>query len=158
MSDLIYRRAGIGDVDAMANIRAQVWGTEAFWEERISGYLRGDYHPQHALKPRVVYLALDDESSKGFIAGHLTRRYGCDGELEWLNVVPESRGTGVSAELLRKLAAWFAAQHASRICVDVDPMNEHARTFYTRHGASRLNDHWLVWDNIAVIAAGRSAD
>jgi hypothetical protein len=27
-------------------------------------------------------------------------------------------------------------------------LNETARTFYTRNGAEKLNDHWLVWSDI----------
>jgi len=93
----------------------------------------------------------------GFIAGHLRRRYGCDGELEWINVVPECRGTGIASGLLRLLAAWFVEQEASRICVDVDPANTAARRFYVRHGAEYLNEHWLVWNDIKVALINGSA-
>lgn len=68
----------------------------------------------------------------GLVAGHLTRRHACDGELEWINVIPERRGGGIASALLRKLAAWFAEQKASRICVDVEPSNFAARRFYKR--------------------------
>src|SRR5207249_1752092 len=87
----------------------------------------------------------------GFIAGHLTRRFGCDGELQWINVIPERRGSGVADELLRRLAGWFAQQNASRICVDVDPDNPTERKFYMRHGAQPLNPHWLVWNDISSV-------
>jgi hypothetical protein len=39
--------------------------------------------------PRVSYVAFEQGLIVGFIAGHLTRRYGCDGELEWINVSPQ---------------------------------------------------------------------
>ncbi len=84
----------------------------------------------------------------GFIAGHLTSRYGCDGELQWMDVIPEFRRRSVASELLRRLAKWFAEQGASRICVDVDPANKIARSFYTKHRAEHLNPHWLVWSDI----------
>ncbi len=135
----------------MAGIRAQEWGTQEYWKTRISGYLDCELHPQHALNARVSYVAVEDESVLGFIAGHLTRRYECDGELEWINVIPERRGSGVASELLRCLAAWFGEQKALRICVDVDPANAAARRFYTRHGAGKLNAHWLVWNDISVV-------
>jgi hypothetical protein len=35
--------------------------------------------------------------------------------------------------------------------VDVDPANTTARRFYTRHGAEKLNDYWLVWNDISVV-------
>ena len=101
--------------------------------------------------PRVIYVAWEGDSLVGMIAGHLTRRYSCDGELEWINVIPERRGSGIALELLRRLAAWFAEQKASRVCVDVDPANTTARRFYMRHGTKNLNEHWLVWNDIKVV-------
>jgi len=71
--------------------------------------------------------------------------------LEWINVIPEHRGSGIALALLRKLAAWFAEQKALRICVDVEPSNIAARRFYKRHGAADLNEHWLVWNDINVV-------
>ena|SRR5207302_7689694 len=150
-----YRQAGKSNVPAMARIRAGEWGTEEYWRVRISRYLDRELHPQQALLPRVIYVALEGDSLVGFIAGHLTRRYACDGELEWINVIRERRGSVVASELLRLLAAWFAKQKASRICVDVDPANSTARRFYMRHGADNLNEHWLVWNDIKVVLAER---
>lgn len=151
MSTVYYRRADKSDIPAMARIRAAEWGSDEYWRTRISRYLDCELHPQQALMPRISYVSLEDHSLAGFIAGHLTRRYGCDGELEWINVIPECRGTGIASGLLRLLAAWFVEQKASRICVDVDPTNAAARRFYTRHGAEYLNEHWLVWNDIKVV-------
>lgn len=117
----------------------------------MARYLAGEHHPQHALLPRVIYMAVAGDSLVGYIAGHLTRRYSCDGELEWLYVIPKSRGTGIASELLRQLAGWFAEQKAKRICVNVDPANAAARGFYARHRADALNEHWLVWNDITVV-------
>jgi len=132
----------------MARIRAGEWGTEEYWRVRISGYLNRELHPRQALMPRVIYVALEGDCLVGFIAGHLTRRYDCHGELEWINVIPKRRRSRVASELLRPLAEWFAVHGASRVCVDVDPANTAARRFYTRHGAVKLNEHWLVWKDI----------
>jgi len=150
-----YRLSDKSDVPAMARVRAQEWETEEYWKTRISQYLDRELHPQHALLPRASYSALEGDSLVGFITGHLTRRFACDGELEWINVIPERRGSGVASELLRLLAAWFVDQNAFRICVDVDPANTIARRFYLGHGAATLNPHWLVWDNIRVILGQR---
>src|SRR5467141_1079358 len=125
-----YRHAGKSNVPAIARIRAGEWGTEEYWRVRISRYRHRELHPQQAVLPRVIYVALERDSLVGFIAGHLTRRYACEGELEWINVIPPSRGGGIASELLRRLAAWFTEQKASRICVDVDPANTTARRFY----------------------------
>jgi hypothetical protein len=44
---------------------------------------------------------------------------------------------------------------ASRVCVDVDAANTTARRFYMRHGAEKLNEHWLVWNDISVMRGER---
>ena len=147
---MIYREAMTSDVPALARIRAAEWETQDYWQRRITGYLNGTLHPQQSLPPRVLYVALDGVATVGFIAGHLTRRSGCDGELEWINVVPDHRGTGIAAVLLRLLATWFQQHNALRVCVDPD---EQARAFYSRHGAIALNKHWMVWTDISKLAA-----
>ena len=155
MRTVHYRLAEKSDIPAIARIRAAEWETEEYWRVRVSRYLNCELHPQQALMPRVSYVALEAESLVGFIAGHLTRRYACDGELEWISVTPERRGSAVASELLRLLAAWFVEQKASRICVDVDPANSTARRFYLRHGAEKLNEHWLVWNDIKLVLGHR---
>jgi len=148
---LQYRQATTFDVPGIARVRSERWGTEEYWSTRILGYMNKTAHPQKALMERIVYVALEGETIVGFIAGHLTRRYDCDGELEWIDVEPEHRRAGVATALLKLLAAWFAEQGASRICIDVDPANAPAQSFYRRHGAVNLNEHWLVWENIGLV-------
>lgn len=155
MPIVIYRQVDKSDIPAIAQIRAAEWGGEEYWKTRISRYLDGDHHPQHALMPRVMYVAFEGDCLVGFIAGHLTCRYACHGELEWINVIPASRGSGISSELLRRLGAWFIEQNASRICVNVDPANTAARRFYMRHAAQKLNENWLVWNDIGVVLGER---
>jgi GNAT superfamily N-acetyltransferase len=145
------RVARQADVPAMARLRAANMPSEEAWKLRIASYLAKEHHPRHALRPRICYVALAGEKKlAGYIAGHLTRRYHCDGELQWINVIPKQRGTGVAGELLQRLAKWFVKQKARRICVDVDPANVPARRFYAKHGAKPLNAHWLVWPDIKV--------
>jgi ribosomal protein S18 acetylase RimI-like enzyme len=153
LNRLIYREAGDSDTAAMASIRTAetadyAGGTESF-RLRIAGYLAGTHNPQQALPPRIVYVALDGDSVAGYAAGHLTRRYGCDGELQWLYVVPEHRGGEAASHMLRMTAAWFAEHNAPRVCVNVAPDNGRARRFYIRHGAVELNENWLVWNDVA---------
>ena len=94
-------------------------------------------------------MAAEGRSPVGYVAGHLSRRFGCDGELQWIYVVPEHRRTHVASKLLRFLAGWFLEQGAHRICVDVG--DDEARPFYKRHGAIELNRHWMVWNDIGVV-------
>ena len=159
MSQLLYRQAQETDIPAMAQIRAADWGTEEYWRVRILQYLTQQLHPREALGPRVSFVCLEREKVVGLIAGHLTRRFGCDGELEWVSVQPRYRGKGIASELLRQLAEWFATLGALRVCVDVEPNNEAARRFYRSQGADDLKPHWMIWKDIGqVLRAQRSSD
>jgi ribosomal protein S18 acetylase RimI-like enzyme len=149
MADFHYREAHPDDIPAMAEIRAADWGTEDYWQQRIAEYLAGALHPKEALAGRVAFVCAEEESIVGFIAGHLTRRFGCSGELEWISVRPQYRNRGIASQLLCRLAEWFVANNARRVCVDVDPSNQSARRFYANHGARDMKPHWMVWQNIA---------
>ena len=153
---MIVRDATLADVDSMARIRAAVWGTESYWQVRIRAYMQRTAHPRESLPQRAVFIAAEDGQVVGLIAGHLTRRFGCDGELQWLDVVLERRRHGVGAQLLWTLATWFHGQGARRLCVDVAPDNAHARAFYRKHGAEALTSHWLMWHDSALLTVGHS--
>jgi GNAT superfamily N-acetyltransferase len=148
---VVFRPAEDRDLAAMASIRAKEWETEAYWRMRIGGYLAGERSPQHALSARAAFVAVDNDAVVGFVAGHRTRRYGCDGELEWINVAGERRGAGIAGQLLAMIAVWFVTQGALRVCVDVEPGNTVARGFYAKFGAQRLNNHWMVWEDIRTV-------
>lgn len=156
-----YRRARRSDIPAMAEIRAGDWGTEDYWRERMLQYLTRRLDPREALSPRTCFVSLDGDRVVGLVAGHLTRRFGCDGELEWISVRPAYRGRGVALELLRRLGKWFVAHHARGVCVDVEPTNHAARRFYAGCGATELKPHWMAWKDIGIVlrqpsrAAGR---
>jgi Acetyltransferases len=100
-------------------------------------------------------MAEDVDKPIGYAAGHLTKRFGCDGELQWIYVVQAYRRAGVASQLLRLLAGWFLEQGARRICVDVG--DDEARPFYRRHGAVELNRHWMIWEDVRG-AIDRSTD
>jgi len=142
------RPAEPGDFPAMASIRAGEWQSDAFWLDRIGGYLAGVHSPQHALAPRAAWVALRGDSVAGFVAGHLTRRFDCDGELQWINVAAGYRGKGIADQLLAVMLDWFRQHNAARVCVNVEPGSEIARRFYARHGAVPMGPHWMLWRNL----------
>ena len=144
---ILLRPAADADVPAMAAIRAREWGTEAYWTARISRYLQGEHSPQRALAVRAAFVATDGDAVIGFVSGHRTRRYSCDGELQWINVMEEKRGHGIAGKLLQQMAAWFVKQGVLRVCVDVDPNNTAARHLYKKYGAIPLKPHWMVWED-----------
>lgn len=156
MPELTIRIAALDDVAAMAELRdASGWQGGA-GAEIMRRYLSGEHHPQHALAQRVMFVAESGGSMAGYIAGHRTTRFGCEGELQWLLVAPAYRGGAAAARLLAELATWFATQGVSRVCVNVAPENEAARRFYARHGAVALSEHWMLWSDVAV--AAKAAD
>jgi GNAT superfamily N-acetyltransferase len=115
----------------------------------MSRYLAGEHHPQQALPPRVMFIADEPGQALGYIAGHLTRRFACDAELQWIYVRRDRRGSDAAAGLLRVLARWFLERGARRVCVDVG--DARAGRFYQKHGARRLDRHWMVWDDVGVV-------
>jgi GNAT superfamily N-acetyltransferase len=146
------RRATAADVPRMAasrNTNRDAGQADA----RMAAYLEGRHHPQQALAPRVAYVGTVGEVVVGYIAGHLTRRYGCDGEVQYLYVAPPFRRSGVASMLLLQLAEWFDAQGAARICVDVNEESPGAGPFYASHGAQPLRPHWMVWPDIRSVIA-----
>ena len=150
LEELLYRPATLRDVAAMAQLRSGQWGNAPDWEHTIASYLSGEHHPRHALFTRVVIIAERDGEVVGFIAGHLSRRYQCHGELQWLNVsAQEENAYDIATELLRQLADWFVQNSATRICVDARPGNEAAKNFYMALGAEPLNAHWMIFPDIS---------
>ena len=148
-SNFIYREANDDDVAHLAEIRAANSATKDYWDDRIRKYSRALVSPQQALEPRIIYLALDSDKVVGFVAGHLTRRLNCDGELQWIDTVQGYRRKGIASDLIRILAKWFIDHRAYKICVD--PGDQIARDLYYKNGATNLNEHWLYWDDIRKI-------
>lgn len=136
------------DIPALAALRAahEEGGASA---DRMLRYLAGEHHPQFALRPRAIWAADINAAPVAFIAGHLSQRLGCDGEVQWLYVSAPHRRTGIASALLRVLAAWFVAVDAHRICVNASAIE--ARQFYARLGATAIDSHWIVWEDVRVV-------
>lgn len=143
---ITYRAAELSDVPRLVQLPR---AGEAGGDPRMLQYLAGEHHPQHALAPRGLWLAEVAGTAVGYVAGHLTERFGCEGELQWIYVTPDFRRAGVGSSLLRLVAEWFVEHGAHRVCVDVG--DDAARPFYRRHGAVELLPHWLVWSDIGVV-------
>ena len=139
------RAAELRDVPAMAAVRARRWGSHEFWVDRIGGYLGGTYSPQQALARRAAWVAVQGEALAGFVAGHCTRRFNLDGELEWVNVAEEYRGQGIADRLIETMLAWFRELEILQVCVNVDPDNLPARQLYAKHGAQPFHNCWMLW-------------
>jgi GNAT superfamily N-acetyltransferase len=146
MIDIIFREATREDAPALAQIRGESSESREYWNNRILGYMNYTHHPHQSLHQRIIYVACADRSIIGFIAGHLTHRYNCDGELQWINVIEDYTRRGIASKLIQILANWFVKQDAYKICVD--PGDDAARHFYRVNGAVSLNRHWMFWPDI----------
>jgi MOSC domain-containing protein YiiM/GNAT superfamily N-acetyltransferase len=147
-TSVTYRRINPSDVPVLSRLRNEDESGGAT-EERTKLYLTGQHNPQYALKPRTIFGAFENGELVGYVAGHLSRRFDCQGELQWIYVAQSHRGTEVASKLFQLMAVWFVERSARRICVDVDPANAPARGFYARHGAKPFQPYWMVWDDIA---------
>lgn len=150
-----YREATVADVPAMEQCRrAEPSAGPA--DERMVAYLESRHHPQQALVPRAAFVAEDSGMVVGYIAGHLTRRFECEGEIQYLYVAPMYRGRDVARRLLAMQAHWFLQHRAHKIGVNVEPENSRAVAFYKRQGAIALRPFWLIWHDIRALPLGRS--
>lgn len=141
---ITVRPAIPADISNMAILRG---GGEKLVQTMLA-YLHGDYSPSYALACRRVLIATIDDQFAGYISGQLTTRFGCDGELQWLNVAEPFQRQGVADTLIKELLTWFKAEGAKTICVNVAPENLIARKVYAKHGAVQLNEHWLIWREV----------
>jgi GNAT superfamily N-acetyltransferase len=151
VDEVRFRQATSEDVPAMAQCRyAEPAAGPA--DPRIAAYFNGEHHPQQALLPRTGYVALRGEQVVGYIAGHQTKRHGCDGELQYLFVAPAYRRRGVGTALLRLLAEWFVECGARKICVGItNDSQPEAKPFVEHLGAVPLIKHWYAWGDIQLV-------
>lgn len=147
----IFRTATDPDLPFLARLRSNTEDEVSFWQDRIVRYLSGDHNPQKALPRRIIFIAEVNNTIVGFIAGQLTTRFNCDGELQWLDVALNFRRKKIGSQLVRVLAQWFIQNNAYKICVD--PGNDLARLFYFANNATNLNHHWMYWENIKDVLA-----
>ena len=99
-----------------------------------------------------MYAALAGGRMAGFVAGHLSERFGLEGELQSIYILPGHQRQGLGTKLVIALARWFEKWNARQVCVDHKGESE---AFYLKLGA-RLNDRgWLVWDDFSKVLPQR---
>lgn len=149
MPEITIETATLNDLPALCRLRAEYSGHALEWEPRITAYMIGQHNPQFALEPREVFVAVEDSTDVvGLISGHLTTRFHCQGEIQWLNVQADRRGRRIADKLLDAQFTWFRAHNARRICINVAPSNDACRTVLLRRGAEPLGPGWLVFPDI----------
>ena len=151
--DYTIAEASVDDVEAIVDVTLQSFEdafNKPFYMEREAAinrwkaYMRKEHHPRDAKDSRIVYVSVINGEIVGFVAGHLTKRLGLEGELQSIYVLPEHQGQRIGTQLVVALAKWFKKCNATGVCVDHKDGSE---GFYIKLGAT-FNDHgWLVWDN-----------
>ena len=160
------REAKKSDAEKTARVRAlAVVASEAYDElddvaketrrflSRIEGYLEGTYHPGASLPERAVFVAEEGGEIVGFVAGQRSTRMGCEGELQWMFVLPDQQRRGIGRALLQPMARWFVEQESRHVIIDAPPENPY-RAFYLKYGASELDEYWLHWPDIESAFSG----
>ena len=148
------RAATSDDAEAMAQCRVSDPSAGPA-DPRVAAYFDHRHTPRLALGPRAGFVALDGDRIIGYVAGHLTKRYGYQGEVQYLFVAMEHRRQRVATALLEQLAFWFLQHDARRVCVDVNLDSASAQPFYESVGARSFRPHWWGWEHIGVLTGGR---
>jgi GNAT superfamily N-acetyltransferase len=113
--------------------------------------------PATSRAERVVLKALVDGELVGYLAGHLTTRFGKDAEIENFYVLRSRQRQGIGSALLRRFTAWLAEQGARSLCVGIFRDNPY-QAFYLKYGGAHLNAHWVVWADVAAMRSRLAAD
>ena len=129
----------IGEVDVD-------WATRQYrWQTYFAGQSPATSKPE-----RIVFKVIDDGRIVGFIAGHLTTRFGKDAEIQNFYILKDHQRKGIGYALLIKLVEWLTANKADSLCVGIAEHNPY-QGFYLKYGGQYLNEHWIFWDDIKVI-------
>jgi GNAT superfamily N-acetyltransferase len=114
-----------------------------YWEfEDIAGFeaLRMELLLQRLLKERAlgeIWVAASGDELCGYLIAVCAlslEHLGLMAEIDEFYVVPQQRGTGVGAQLLRAAEAALAARGCVRLQLQLSVANEGARQFYERRG------------------------
>jgi GNAT superfamily N-acetyltransferase len=119
--------------------------------QRWKNYLNGASSPTAARPERIVFKACIGQKLVGFVAGHLTTRYGKDAEIQLFYVLQENQRAGLGGKLLLQFLDWAGRHNAKSLCVGIAPNNKY-KGFYLKYGGRYINPHWIYWDDMAALS------
>jgi GNAT superfamily N-acetyltransferase len=150
--------ADLGDIDVLARIEIDS-KTASFAQpidpieidrgrrrERWRTYFMGE-SPTTSKPERVVLKAMIDADVVGYLAGHLTTRFGMDAEIQSFYVLRSYQRRGIGRALLRRLIEWLAMNDVQSLCVGIAQTNPY-QAFYGKYGAVYRNAHWMMWSDL----------
>ncbi|GAA1580129.1 ribosomal protein S18-alanine N-acetyltransferase [Leucobacter aridicollis] len=125
---MILRDATLADLDEVAALEADLFGSDAWSREIVREELAGDHRR---------YLVLVDEGGaiRGY-AGLLV--VGTDGDIQTIAVAPELRGGGHGRALMLELLAEAARRGARQVFLEVRADNPPARGLYASLGFAEI--------------------
>jgi ribosomal protein S18 acetylase RimI-like enzyme len=116
--------------------------------DRWQAYFKGQ-SPQTSKPERIILKAVNGKGEiVGYLAGHLTTRYGLDAEIQSVYVLKQAQRQHIGAELLTEFVTWLVSKHARSLCVGFKPENRY-KAFYLKYGGQYLNEHWIYWQSTA---------
>lgn len=125
---MILRDATLADLDEVAALEADLFGSDAWSREIVREELAGDHRR---------YLVLVDE--RGAIRGYAGLLVvGTDGDIQTIAVAPELRGGGHGRALMVELLAEAARRGARQVFLEVRADNPPARGLYASLGFAEI--------------------
>ena len=114
--------------------------------ESWKAYMDGR-RPQSAKPQRIILISLVEGQYVGYLAGHLSTRFGMDAEIQSFYVLKDFQRRGLGSALLLSFLAWLDNYQASGLCVGFHPKNPY-KAFYLKFGGTYINDHWIGWTDL----------
>ena len=95
---------------------------------------------RHRMRTMHVLVAIADGEIVGTVGAAI---HGDQGHLRGMAVLPQFRGSGVAAQLLRAIEDWLLIQGCTRVSLDTTRPLQAAMRFYEKHGyvrSGRISD------------------
>ncbi|HWY69621.1 MAG TPA: GNAT family N-acetyltransferase [Terriglobales bacterium] len=131
------RQAREGDEQPILKCLAEAF--EPYREQYTAGAYADTVIDEGALSARMqtmhVLVAISNGEIIGTVAG--TESHPGEGHLRGMAVLPQYKGSGVSAELLAAIEAWLRARGCVRVTLDTTQPLLTAMRFYEKHGYVR---------------------
>lgn len=110
-------------------------------ETAVEGWYDADTLSRWLSNDDVVFVvAVDDGQVVGFVQSYVSQGRETVGEIDWLHVVPDSRGGGIGSQLLGRAEQELTKRGVDRIEGRVLADNEAGGAFYAERGFERTGD------------------
>jgi GNAT superfamily N-acetyltransferase len=144
---LQIRRATCDDVPILSSLVAAYWAFEdisGFDSPRVSAHLA-----RLLREPRLgcAWLAFVDSEPVGYLLAVYVfslEYLGLTAEIDEFFVLPEKRGHGIGAEMVRIAEVEFIHMGCTKVSLQLARDNDSARAFYRRHGYAERSGYELL--------------